>query len=72
MPSQEARESGSPTPDQIRGQLRRILASPHFNRAPRLERFLAYVVEEALAGRDENIQEYMIGLEVFDRRGIGA
>jgi hypothetical protein len=33
----------------------------------RLKRFLRYRVEEALAGRPENLKEYNLALEVFDK-----
>jgi TolB-like protein len=55
------------TPDQIRTQLERILASPGFRSADRAARFLRYVVERTIAGEGEQLKEYVIGLEVFDR-----
>jgi len=51
----------------VRAQLARIVASPGFRRAPRLRRFLAYAVEEALAGRLDRLKEYSLGVDVFDR-----
>lgn len=57
----------SVTPDQIRGQLERILASAGFTSADRAARFLRYVVERTLAGEGDQLKEYVIGLEVFDR-----
>jgi TolB-like protein len=57
----------TPTPEQIRSQLERILASPGFAGAERASRFLRYVVERTLAGEGEQLKEYVIGLEVFDR-----
>ncbi len=32
-----------------------------------MRRFLSFVVEEALAGREDRLKEYTIGVEVFDR-----
>jgi TolB-like protein len=60
------------TPDQIRTQLERILASPGFASADRASRFLRYVVERTLnieggEGDQHNLKEYVIGREVFDR-----
>ena len=52
----------------IREHLARLLGSPQFVRSARLQRFLQFVVERKLAGCDNDIQEYTIGLEVFDRR----
>jgi hypothetical protein len=51
----------------IRKQLTRIFLSEPFERAERMKRFLAFVVEEALAGRRDQISEYSIALAVFDR-----
>jgi hypothetical protein len=39
-----------------RRQLERVLASPGFSRNQRLSRFLCFVVEEHLAGRDQELK----------------
>jgi TolB-like protein len=57
----------TPTPDEVRAQLDRILASETFATATRLRRFLRYVVERSLAGEHEQLKEYVVGVEVFDR-----
>jgi hypothetical protein len=44
-----------------------VLASSTFMRAERLKRFLSFVCDLVLAGRGEEINEYLIGIEVFDR-----
>jgi len=54
-------------PDLARSELERILSSEEFRGAPRLSRFLSYVVERSLAGDAQGLKEYAIGLEVFDR-----
>src|SRR5438105_2874988 len=54
--------------DDIRRQLERILASDGFARAERMSRFLRFVVEQTLRGRGDQLKEYLIGVEVFDRR----
>ncbi|MGE3529466.1 MAG: hypothetical protein AB7G54_08555, partial [Methyloceanibacter sp.] len=51
----------------IREQLARILRSRPFAQARRMQRFLEYVVNEALAGRNNRLKAYNIALEVFDR-----
>lgn len=51
----------------VREHLQRVLASRQFVRSKRLQRFLTYIVDAKLAGEQERIQEYAIGLEVFDR-----
>jgi len=51
----------------IRAEVSRILNSEAFVRSRRMQRFLAFIVEETLAGRAEQIGEYAIGVAVFDR-----
>jgi hypothetical protein len=51
----------------VRLELRRIVASPQFEDADRLVRFLSFVVEETLAGRGDVLKESVIGVEVFGR-----
>jgi len=53
--------------DQVREHLSRVLASTAFAHVDRLKRFLRFVVEETVGGRSENLKEYSIGVEVFDR-----
>ena len=57
-----------PDADAIRAQLDRLLASRGFAGAGRLSRFLRYVVERTLAGEGDEVKEYVVGVEVFDRR----
>jgi hypothetical protein len=52
----------------IREQLLRILDSPIFVHSHRLSRFLRFTVETTLAGQAENLKEYLIGTEVYDRK----
>jgi adenylate cyclase len=52
---------------EVRAELGRILASPDFSRSERLRSFLAYVVEETLAGRGDRIKAYSVATEVFKR-----
>jgi TolB-like protein len=51
----------------IRQQLDRILHSGPFHQSHRRQRFLEYLVNETLAGRDERLKGYNIAVEVFDR-----
>jgi len=53
---------------EIRGQLDLILRSRAFIQSHRIRRFLQFVVEESLLGQPHRLKEYLIGLEVFDRR----
>jgi TolB-like protein len=61
-----ARERGLPAED-CRAQLHRILNSADFEATDREHRFLSYVVEETLSGRDGRIKAYSIAVEVFGR-----
>lgn len=54
-------------PDDIRAQLERILASRGFANAGRLSRLLRHIVEKTLAGQADQLKEYSVGMEVFDR-----
>ncbi len=60
QPSQLSAES-------VRTQLRKILSSRPFARSERLARFLSFAVEQTLAGRGEDLKEFVIGVEVFDK-----
>jgi adenylate cyclase len=60
-------EPHTPTSDDIRRELERVLASAGFANAERMSRFLKYVVEQALAGASDQVKEYVIGVEVFQR-----
>ena len=51
----------------IRAELDRIMKSGPFQQSRRRQRFLEYIVSEALAGRGERLKGYNVGLEVFDR-----
>src|SRR5262245_5258875 len=56
-----------PTPDEVRAERERVLASGSVAGTSRLSRFLRFVVERSLAGEAERLKEYVIGVEVFDR-----
>ena len=51
-----------------RGQLERVLGSAGFARNERLTRFLRFVVERHLEGRDHELKESVIAAEIFGRR----
>jgi adenylate cyclase len=52
----------------VRRQLERILRSPGFARNDRLSRFLRFVVERHTEGRDHELKESVIAIEVFGRQ----
>jgi TolB-like protein len=55
-----------PEPD-VRAELDRILASKGFATAGRLSKLLRYAVDKTLAGETDQLKEYAVGIEVFDR-----
>jgi TolB-like protein len=60
----------TPIPEQhVRAELDRILATKGFSNAGRLSKLLRYVVEKTLAGETDQLKEYAVGVEVFDRDG---
>ena len=50
-------------PEEIRAQVDRIRTSPTFESSQRLGRALEYLVEEALAGRGDRIDDYSVGVK---------
>ena len=44
-----------------------MLTSVTFRQVDRLKRFLNFTVSEALAGRGDQLKEYVIGVQVFDK-----
>src|SRR5436190_1237122 len=52
----------------IRAELDKVLENPYFSHSARLSRFLRFAVERAIHGRSDELKEYILGLEVFDRK----
>ena len=52
----------------IREQLSRIVESTVFAQSERLGRFLRFTIEMTLAGSGDQLKEYLIGTEVYDRK----
>jgi hypothetical protein len=50
-----------------REELRRVLESKYFANSPKKTRFLEFVAEQAFLGNGEKLNEYLIGVEVYDR-----
>lgn len=58
----------TPIPESdVRAELDRILASKGFANAGRLSKLLRYIVEKTLAGETDQLKEYAVGIEVFER-----
>jgi TolB-like protein len=51
----------------VRQQLDRILAGTTFQQVDRLRRFLSFVVLESIAGRQDELKEYVVGIQVFGK-----
>ena len=54
--------------DAVRQELERVLESPGFSHNERMSRFLRFVVEGHLDGKDHELKESVIAVEVFGRR----
>lgn len=52
----------------VRDHLDRIVADDLFSGAARLRRFLRFTVESKISGREDQVKEFVIGREVFDRK----
>jgi hypothetical protein len=59
--------SPAPTAEEIKGLLGRILRSKQFANAPKKQKFLQLICETYMAGRAGELNEYLIGYEVFNR-----
>ncbi len=57
----------APSDSSVLGQLERILASSHFVRSQLLARLLRFIVETTLDGKEQELKEYRLGVDVFDR-----
>jgi hypothetical protein len=58
---------GPPQPAAVLEALEDVCASRVFSHSERMIRFLRFVVERKLAGEHQDIREFVIGMEVFDR-----
>jgi serine/threonine-protein kinase len=61
------KESRSISSREIYAELQTILASEIFATSDRMKRFLRFVIEETIKGKGNNLNEYMLGVEVYDR-----
>lgn len=50
-----------------REELQRLLESRYFSNSPKKTRFLEFVSEQTFLGNGEKLNEYLIGVEVYDR-----
>ena len=62
-----ARATPKDTGRTVRQQLDRMLASATFQQVDRLKRFLGFIVTETIAGRGDQLKEYVVGVQVFGK-----
>jgi serine/threonine-protein kinase len=60
-------DGGPLTPAEVRSGLERVLESSGFRNSERLRRFLRMTVEATLAGHGDQLKEYALGRDAFDR-----
>ncbi|HEX8610829.1 MAG TPA: hypothetical protein VF800_06015 [Telluria sp.] len=66
-PPVSATQRTSETFSELQAEARRVLASEHFRKAERGKRLLAFLVEQAARGVAGVVNEYAIGIAVFER-----
>jgi hypothetical protein len=54
--------------EEERAELQAVLHSPIFARSPALSHLLSYLCEKTFAGETDQIKEYSVALDVFDRQ----
>ena len=57
----------SPSAEQIRLQVARIVSAPAFSSGPRTKNFLQYIVDQTLTGNARRLKQYTIATEVLGR-----
>ena len=67
MATRNLTESDPLTPYEKQAELRRILESKFFAKAPKRRLFLEFTTGRALQGEGEKLNEYLIGVEVYER-----
>jgi hypothetical protein len=67
VPSLHTTEVPSITLFEKREEIRRVLDAKLFANSPKKTRFLEFVTEQTLAGNGEKLNEYLIGVEVYQR-----
>ncbi|MCU1274620.1 MAG: repeat-containing protein [Bryobacterales bacterium] len=64
----DARLDGVPSPESVQIALEKILASRLFTGSLRYSRFLRFAVEETLQNRGDSLKEYVLAVNVFNRK----
>lgn len=60
-------DGGCPLDAEVRAALQRLTGQTPFAQAPRLSKFLTYIVDETLAGRSDKVMGYTIGVDVYGK-----
>ena len=63
-----ALEDEAMSPEVVREELRRIIASRHFRTSRRGKEFLEYVVDQKISGKGDLLKERLIGVHLFGRK----
>lgn len=66
-PVQATLDDAKPNRTEIQNELERLLAHPAFESSERLSQMLRYLVERSYECSSEDLKEYTIGLDVFER-----
>jgi len=67
MASRHAAASDPLTPYEKQSELKRILESKYFAKAPKRRLFLEFTTGRTLQGEGDKLNEYLIGVEVYER-----
>ena len=67
MNTPTALEPDSFTTYEKQAELRRVIDSKYFAKAPRRKLFLEFISERALRGEGDKLNEYLIGIEVYEK-----
>ena len=58
----------TPSPEEVRAQLARVLQSPEFARTTRMKGLLEFIVMRVLEGREDQLTPTIIAAQVFERQ----
>ncbi len=58
----------TPSPEEVRAQLARVLQSPEFARTTRMKGLLEFIVLRVLEGREDQLTSTIIAAQVFERQ----
>lgn len=59
--------AGAPTPEEVKGQVQRILRAATFPRSSRSRKLLEYLIQQTLAGNARRLKQYSIATDALGR-----